>query len=66
MGLAALRETEWAADFGRGQTTIAVSVRHPEVQHKVRMRDFESWLQSAARSPAEMILKTRLRQLLNR
>ena len=66
MGLAALRDTEWTADFGHGQTTITVVARHPEVEHKVRMRDFESWLQSGARSPAEMILKTRLRQLLSR
>jgi hypothetical protein len=56
MGLAALRDNEWTADFGHGQTTITVVARHPEVEHKVRMRDFESWLQSAARSPAEMIL----------
>jgi hypothetical protein len=63
MGLAALRNTEWVADLGHGQTTITVSVRHPEVD-KVRMRDFESWLQSAAHSPAEMTLKTLLRKLL--
>jgi hypothetical protein len=66
MRLAALRDTEWTADFGYGQTTITVVVRHPGVEHKVRMRDFESWLQSAARSPAEMMLKTRLRDLLGR
>ena len=41
MGLAALRDTEWAADFVHGQTTIAVVVKHPEVEHKVRMHDFE-------------------------
>ena len=38
----------------------------PEVKHKVRMRDFESWLESAGRTPAEMSLKTRLRELLGR
>jgi hypothetical protein len=38
----------------------------PEVEHAVRVHDFENWLESAGRSPAEMILKTRLRQLLKK
>jgi hypothetical protein len=53
-------------DIGHGQTTVTVVVKQPEVEHKVRMRDFEAWLESAARSPAEMSLKTRLRQLLSK
>jgi hypothetical protein len=65
-GLRAFRDADWAAEIGRGQTTITVVVKQPEVAHTVRMRDFESWLESAARSPAEMTLKTRLRQLLDK
>jgi len=30
----------------------------------VRVQDFERWLEASARSPAEMILKNRLRELL--
>jgi hypothetical protein len=52
------------SSIGHGQTTITVVVKQPEVEHKVRMRDFEAWLESNARSPAEMALKSRLRQLL--
>jgi hypothetical protein len=52
--------------IGRGQTTITVAVRQPEVEHKVRVRDFEHWLESSSRSPAEMMLKSRLRQLLGK
>jgi len=40
-------------------------VKQPEVEHKVRMRDFEAWLESNGRSPAEMALKSRLRELLS-
>jgi hypothetical protein len=49
-----------------------VVVKQPEVQHNVRMRDFEAaWLQSNGRSPAEMALKFRalkfrLRELLSK
>lgn len=65
-GLKAFRDDDWAADIGRGQTTIRVTVKPPEVEHNVRMRDFEAWLESASRSPAEMSLKARLRQLLGK
>jgi hypothetical protein len=42
------------------ETTVAI--KQPEVAHKVRMRDFEAWLES----PAEIALKSRLRELLDK
>jgi hypothetical protein len=63
-GLRVFRENDWLAEVGRGQTTISVAVRHPAVQHKVRIQDFERWLESQGRTPAEMSLKVRLRELL--
>ena len=63
-GLRAFREADWAGDIGHGQTTVTVAVKQPEVEHKVRIRDFEAWLESTGRNPAEMSLKTRLRELL--
>jgi hypothetical protein len=65
-GLRAFRDADWAGDIGRGQTTITVVVKQPEVYHKVRMHDFEAWLESIGRSPAEMGLKSRLRELLSK
>ena len=65
-GLAALRDADWAVDMGHGQTTITVVVKQPEVEHKVRMRYFDAWLESNGRSPAEMALKSRLRELLSK
>jgi hypothetical protein len=64
-GLTALQYADWVGDIGHGQTTITVVVKQPEVEHKVRMRDFEAWLESNGRSPAEMALKSRLRELLS-
>jgi hypothetical protein len=55
-----------AGDIGSGLTKIRVSVKQPEIEHTVRVRDFENWLESAGRSPAEMALKSRLRELLSR
>jgi hypothetical protein len=58
------RDNEWVEDIGRGQTTISVKVKHPEIKHTVRVQNFERWLETTPRSPAEMILKNRLRELL--
>ena len=49
-------------DNGHGQTPITVKVKH-EIEHMVRVRDFERWLETTPRSPAEMVLKNRLREI---
>jgi hypothetical protein len=65
-GLRAFRENDWVDDIGGGLTTITVVVRQPGAEHKVRVRDFEEWLESQGRTPAEMSLKGRLRELMRR
>jgi hypothetical protein len=59
-----LLECRQVSRVGPGQTTITVVVNQPEVEHKVCMRNFEAWLESSGRFPAEMALKSRLRGLL--
>jgi len=58
------RDNDWIERIGRGQTAILVKVKHPETEHMVRVQDFERWLEASPRSPADMILKNRLRELL--
>ncbi len=58
------RDKEWVEDIGRGQTPISVKVKHPEIEHTVRVQDLERWLETTPRSPAEMLLKNRLREIL--
>jgi hypothetical protein len=62
--LATLRGHEWVGEIGKGLTTVTVKVRHPDVTHVVKIQDFENWLNRGSRSPAEIVLKTRLRQML--
>lgn len=46
-------------------TTVTVTVRrHPEVTHVVKIQDFENWLNTGGKTPADKVLKTRLRQML--
>ena len=58
------RDNEWVEDIDHGRTSISVKVKHHEIEHTVRVQDVERWLESSPRSPAEMILKNRLRELL--
>ena len=45
------------------KTTLRVRVKLPEVVQELRVEDLESWLDSAGK-PKEVVLKTRLRELL--
>jgi hypothetical protein len=64
-GLRVFRQNDWVDTIGHGQTTISVVVKYPAVEHKVRVQNFERWLESQGRTPAEVSLKSRLRNLLN-
>jgi hypothetical protein len=51
--LSTLQSNGWVGDIG-----------HPEVTHVVKIQDFENWLNGGCKSPAETMMKTRLRQML--
>jgi len=63
-GLHILRQNDWIDGIYQN-STITIAVKEPEVEHKVRVRDFENWLASNGKSPAEQALKTDLRALFN-
>jgi hypothetical protein len=42
-GLRAFAASDWGSDLERGNTLTLV-VKQPEVEHRVRVRDFEAWL----------------------
>jgi len=63
-GLYILRQNDWIDGIQRN-SIITIAVKEPEVEHKVRIRDFENWLGSNGKSPAEQALKSDLRALLN-
>ena len=65
-GLRIFRENAWVHEMGRGLTTVKVLVKQPEVEHRVRVQDFERWLHTAGKTPAEIALKARLRGLLEK
>jgi hypothetical protein len=63
--LRVFREHDWS-DEPNGSSAVVVTIKPAEVEHRVRIKDFQSWLESAPRSPAEMALKRRLQEMLGR
>src|SRR5208282_5620695 len=63
-GLHVLRQNDWV-DRINPNSTIAITVKEPEIEHRVRIKNFENWLASNGKSPAEQTLKSDLRVLLN-
>jgi hypothetical protein len=58
--LAAFQKADWVSQIGSDQTTIMVKVKQPEVEYSIRIRDFDAWLESNGRSPAEIGLEVPL------
>ena len=55
-----MRGDAWVEEIGEGLTELKVRVRHPAVEHRVRMKDFRRWLESYGKNPAEVLLKQQL------
>ena len=64
LALRVFREHEWS-DEPMGSTSVVVTIKPAEVEHRVRIKDFQTWLASPPRSPAEMALKRRLQNILD-
>jgi hypothetical protein len=60
------REDDWSDDPNSSSASVVVTIKPAEVEYRVRIKDFQTWLESAPRSPAEMALKRRLREILGR
>jgi hypothetical protein len=63
--LRVFREHDWSDEPNSG-SAVVVTIKPAEVEHRVRIKDFQSWLESAPKSPAEMALKRRARDILGR
>ena len=64
--LRVFRVHDWSDDPNSGSASVVVTIKEPEVEHRVRIKDFQTWLESAPKGPAEMALKRRLREILRR
>jgi hypothetical protein len=57
----------WVDDVEPGAVTLlSVSVKPPATTHEVSIRRLEKWTAATAKSPREVLLKSRVRALLER
>ena len=64
LGLAAIRNQEWASDIPQGLNTVEVAVNPVPVTHTVRIQDFTNWLKRSGGTPAEITQRDHLRRIL--
>jgi hypothetical protein len=64
LGLKQLQGNEWVAGIGRPMDTVTVSVKSIPVEHRVRIGEFTKWLERSGTSPAEVMRKRKVREIL--
>jgi hypothetical protein len=64
LGLKQLQGNEWVAGIGRPMDTVTVSVKSIPVEHRVRIGEFTKWLERTGTSPAEVMRKRKVREIL--
>jgi hypothetical protein len=66
LALAEFRRCGFAeVSFGLG-TKLSVKVKAPETEHVVSVGKLQSWLEGATRSPKELLVKKRLKAMLEK
>jgi hypothetical protein len=63
LGLGLLKRDGWIEGLGPA-TKLEIAVRQPAANHVVSVQQLERWLNSVTASPADVLRKSKLKQLL--
>jgi phosphoribosylformimino-5-aminoimidazole carboxamide ribonucleotide (ProFAR) isomerase len=63
LGLKAIRESSWVDGIAQN-FAIRVLVRDTPVEHTVEFRAFNKWLEQRGRTPKEITIRSRIREIL--
>jgi hypothetical protein len=64
LGLASIRSEEWVMGIPEGLNSVKVSVQNVPVEHCVKLKDFNSWLQRNGGTPKDLSGRKRIRKIL--
>jgi hypothetical protein len=64
-GLGAIRDSVWAGEIPEGITAVTVCIAPPQVEHRVKVAEFKSWLNRTGGSPAETVHRQRVRAIFD-
>jgi hypothetical protein len=65
LGLKAIRGHDWVQGLSEDFGIVRVSVTDIPVEHTVKIRDFNAWLQRSARSPKGVSTRSRTQEILD-
>lgn len=64
LGLASLRGEEWVAGIAAGMNTVRVTAVTVPVEHSVRLKNFQQWIERHGGTPREVADRSRIRKIL--
>ena len=64
LGLVALRGNDWVMGISQGLNTVQVSVVDIPIEHSVKIKDFNDWLERSTGAPSEISKRSRIKALL--
>ena len=64
LGLARLKKDGWVEGLGPG-TKLEIAVREPSTQYTLTVQQLQRWVNSVTTSPAEVLRRARVKQLLD-
>lgn len=62
--LRVFREHDWSAEPNSGSASVVVTIKLAEVELRVRIKDFQIWLESATEESSGNVAEARLRDIL--
>lgn len=62
-GLKAIRDSVWAGEIPEGINTVTVYAAQPQVEHRVKVTEFRSWLNRTGGSPAETVHRQTVKEI---
>jgi len=63
--LKAFRQEAWASEAVYSTGYLELTVKAPEIQYKIFLKDLQEWLQQTGGSPRDVALRAELRSLLD-
>ena len=63
-GLREIRDSVWAGEIPEGITTVTVFPAPPQLEHRVKVAEFKSWLNRTGGSPAETVHRQKVKAIL--
>jgi len=63
-GLTQIRHDDWVEGIAGAMNPVTVCVKNVQVEHTIRIGEFTKWLERKGGSPAEMMRRRRIKEIV--